>query len=101
MERHPNKNGFTWKRMKPTVFITAQLQECHHDGFQSQRGCIKHVNTKHSWFFYFDEKPDSKEIDFAMENTIQDQASEPKSMPLSYFPRFHRRVILAKYLQSG
>ena len=37
------------------------IQECDHDGFQSQRGCRKHVNTKHSWFFYFDEKPtDSK-----------------------------------------
>ena len=33
------------------------IQECDHDGFQSQRGCRKHVNTKHSWFFYFDEKP--------------------------------------------
>ena len=38
------------------------IQECDHDGFQSQRGCRKHVNTKHSWFFYFDEKPNSKEI---------------------------------------
>ena len=37
------------------------IQECDHDGFQSQRGCRKHLNTKHSWFFYFDEKPtDSK-----------------------------------------
>ena len=51
------------------------IQECDHDGFQSQRGCRKHVNTKHSWFFYFDEKPNSKEIDFRMENTIQDQTS--------------------------
>ena len=62
------------------------IQECDHDGFQSQRGCRKHVNTKHSWFFYFDEKPDSKEIDFLMENTIQDQTSEttkhaPKLLP--------------------
>ena len=24
------------------------IQECDHDGFQSQRGCRKHVNTKHS-----------------------------------------------------
>jgi len=38
------------------------IQECDHDGFQSQRGCRKHVNIKHSWFFYFDEKPNSKEI---------------------------------------
>ena len=33
------------------------IQPCKHDGFQSQRGCRKHVNNKHSWFFYFDEKP--------------------------------------------
>ena len=58
MERHQNQNAFTWKKMKLTV---CPIQECDHDGFQSQRGCRKHVNTKHSWFFYFDEKPtDSK-----------------------------------------
>ena len=34
------------------------IQVCDHDGFKSQRGCRKHVNTKHSWFFFFDEKPD-------------------------------------------
>ena len=34
------------------------IQTCDHDGFNSQRGCRKHVNTKHSWFFFFDEKPD-------------------------------------------
>ena len=28
-----------------------------HDGFLRQRGCRKHVNTKHGWFLYFDEKP--------------------------------------------
>ena len=33
------------------------IQPCEHDGFQSQSGCRKHVNNKHSWFFYFDEKP--------------------------------------------
>ncbi|XP_078378573.1 uncharacterized protein LOC144661640 [Oculina patagonica] len=39
-------------------FYHCPIQVCDHDGFQSQRGCRKHVNTKHSWFFYFDEKPD-------------------------------------------
>ena len=34
------------------------IKTCDHDGFKSQRGCRKHVNTKHSWFFFFDEKPD-------------------------------------------
>ena len=60
------------------------IQECDHDGFQSQRGCRKHVNTKHSWFFYFDEKPNSKEItdslkvtsNFSTEGTTQDQTSK-------------------------
>ena len=33
------------------------IQLCEHKGFQSQRGCRKHVNSKHSWFFYFDQKP--------------------------------------------
>ena len=28
------------------------VQECDHDGFQSRRGCRKHVNTKHSWFYF-------------------------------------------------
>ena len=64
------------------------IQECHHDGFQSQRGCRKHVNTKHSWFFYFDEKPNSKEIDFAMENTIQDRTSESTKHAVKLLPSF-------------
>ena len=38
------------------------IQDCDHDGFQSQRGCREHVDTKHRWFFYFDDKPNSKEI---------------------------------------
>ena len=33
------------------------IQLCEHEGFQSQRGCRKHVSNKHSWFFYFDERP--------------------------------------------
>ena len=60
------------------------VQECEHDGFQSQRGCRKHVNIKHSWFFYFDKKPNSKEMTdlskgartFPLDNTIQDQTSQ-------------------------
>ena len=64
------------------------IQECDHDGFQSQRGCRKHVNTKHSWFFYFNEKPGSKEIDFAMENTIQDRTSETAKHAVKLLPSF-------------
>ena len=64
------------------------IQECDHDGFQSQRGCRKHVNTKHSWFFYFDKKSNSKEIDFAMKNRIQDQTRETTKHAIKLFPSF-------------
>lgn len=30
---------------------------CDHPGFASRRGCRKHVNVKHPWYKYFDEKP--------------------------------------------
>ena len=33
------------------------IQPCENDGFQSQRGCRKHVNNKHNWLFYFNTKP--------------------------------------------
>ena len=36
---------------------------CHHEGFGRQRGCRKHVKTKHGWFLYFDSKPDIKEVE--------------------------------------
>ena len=46
------------------------IQVCEHEGFQSQRGCRKHVNSKHSWFFYFDEKPDLTELQHSLQ--VQD-----------------------------
>ena len=72
------------------------IQECDHDGFQSQRGCRKHVNTKHSWFFYFDEKPNSKEImeslkvasNFSLEGTTQDQTSKTTKHAVKLLPSF-------------
>ena len=72
------------------------IQECEHDGFQSQRGCRKHVNNKHSWFFYFDEKPNSTEItdslklvrNVSMVNTIQDQTSETTKHAVKLLPSF-------------
>ena len=81
------------------------IQECDHDGFQSQRGCRKHVNTKHSWFFYFDDKPDAKEIDFAMENTIQDQTSETTKHAVKLLPSFSSSCdigeVFAKWLTGS
>ena len=36
---------------------------CDHEGFESQRGCRKHVKTKHGWDLYFDSKPDIREVE--------------------------------------
>ena len=33
------------------------------EGFGSQRGCRKHVKTKHGWHLYFDSKPDIRETE--------------------------------------
>jgi hypothetical protein len=30
---------------------------CDHPGFASRRGCRKHVKTIHTWYYYFDDKP--------------------------------------------
>ena len=72
------------------------LSHINHDGFQSQRGCRKHVNTKESWFFYFNKKPNSKEItdslkvarNVQMVNTIQDQTSETTKHAGKLLPSF-------------
>ena len=68
------------------------IQECDHGGFQSQRGCRKHVYNKHSWFFYFDEKPNSKEItdsrNVPMVKPIQDQTTETTKHAVKLLPSF-------------
>ena len=68
------------------------IQECDHDGFQSQRGCRKHVYNKHSWLFYFDEKPNSKEItdsrNVPMVKPIQDQTTETTKHAVKILPSF-------------
>ena len=71
------------------------IQECDHDGFQSQRGCRKHVNTKHG-FFYFDEKHNSQEItvslkvasNFSIEGTTQDRTSKTTKHAVKLLPSF-------------
>ena len=69
------------------------IQECDHDGLQSKRGCRKHVNTKHSGFFYFDEKPNSKEITDSRNvptqvNPIQDPPTETAKHAVKLLPSF-------------
>ena len=74
------------------------VQECDHDGFQSQRGCRKHVNSTPSTVgsFYFDEKPNSKELtdslklagNFPIQSTIQDRTRETAKHTVKLLPSF-------------
>ena len=54
----PKPKRFHLEKEEKDSLYHCPIQTCDHDGFKSQRGCRKHVNTKHSWFFFFDEKPD-------------------------------------------
>ena len=59
--------------MKKNTCITSRCK-CDHDGFLSQRGCRKHVNTKHGWFLYFDEKA---ELQTDLTESLQTQECLP------------------------
>ena len=45
--------------LRPTHdgYYLCPVDECDHDGFCTQRGCRKHVFTRHGWFYFFDVKP--------------------------------------------
>ena len=44
---------------------------CENRTFFSKRGCRKHVDTKHRWYFYFDVKPSDRTIEKYIENEQQ------------------------------
>ena len=100
MEHHPNQNAFTWKKMKLTVCFTAQYKSVIMMDFKVKEGA-ENVNTKHSWFFYFDEKPDSKGIAFAMENSIQDQTSETTKHAGKLLPSFSSSCDIGEVFTNG
>ena len=56
----PKPNRLHLEKDETDSLYHCPIQVCDHEGFQSQRGCRKHVNSKHSWFFYFDGKPELK-----------------------------------------
>lgn len=65
------------------------IQVCDHDGFKSQRGCRKHVNTKPSWFFFFDEKPDQGGLVASTKELVDvDKSSEIAKPPCRVLPSF-------------
>ena len=57
------KERFDWSQAEGARTVKRKLYlqhddfgHCEHCGFNSKRGCRKHIDTKHSWFYFFDEK---------------------------------------------
>ena len=40
--------------------FTCPVKLCLHGDFKSSRGLRKHIDNKHSWFYYFDQQPEVK-----------------------------------------
>ena len=64
------------------------IQVCDHDGFKSQRGYRKHVNTKHSWFFYIDELKLTFQVPKNLPSEITKQSSEITKQTARVLPSF-------------
>ena len=59
---------------------------CDHPGFTSKRGCRKHVNNIHPWYFYFDESPGR---DISDENTSSSSTQDlEKKTCTIYMPSY-------------
>ena len=58
------KRVVRWKlylRANNDEIFLCPIQQCLHSGFKSKRGCRRHIDTKHQWYFYFDNMPLVKE----------------------------------------
>ena len=55
-----------------------------HPGFTSQKGCRKHVKTKHGWYYYFDEKPNVSIDDFDTLASAANGTNEKASRTLQF-----------------
>ena len=96
MERHQNQNAFTWKRMKLIVSITAQYKSVTMMGFKVKEVAENMLTPSTVGFFYFDEKPNSKEITGSLklasniptESTIQDRTRKTTKHAVKLLPSF-------------
>ena len=51
-----HKRVLVLKKDDKEIYHCAE-ESCSHPGFTSKRGCRKHINNIHPWYFYFDENP--------------------------------------------
>lgn len=71
------------------------LRTCDHNGFETQRGCRKHVFTKHAWMFWFNERPDLVEA-FPGDITRIAQYTLPKRCQTRHMPTFNLDCVFAR-----
>ena len=91
MERHPNRNGFTWKRMKPTVSITARYKHMTMMDFKVKEGAENMLVTCTVGSCIL-----MKEITYSLKlarnvpmvNTIQGQTSDTTKHAVKLLPSF-------------
>ena len=55
------------------------VSHCGHDGFYSQRGSRKHVKNHPDWFYYFDKKPEIKDVPSKTEAVVEKYVQPPRS----------------------
>jgi len=62
---------------------TCPVTLCLHDSFKSNRGLRKHINTKHHWYYYFDEQPELKREEIEVNQPAKLKASTSKKPAFS------------------
>ena len=50
------------------------IKLCLHAAFKSSRGLRKHINTKHAWYYYFDEQPEVKREELEVQEQTRKKA---------------------------
>jgi len=78
------------------------VPNCAHDGFSTQRGCRKHVKNKHSWFYYFDEKPENSPSETAQkEDDCKKTPSPDKERCIKrQLPSFDISTVIGKEFET-
>ena len=61
-------------------------ESCSHPGFTSKRGCRKHINNIHPWYFYFEENP-TRDINDQMTSTSSNQDFKKNTCTI-YMPSY-------------
>ena len=71
------------------------IQNCDSEPYRSKRGCRKHVYTKHGWYYYFDTKPDVREVFPKINTRMNKEIQREKRANTSNMPMFSKESRIA------